>query len=99
MVLELHVWGPAFSLPSIDAQCLAAIAYLQQVVPRGEWHLIASSNPALSPTRKFHPDPEYIAALTNFQMSFPHFGTATSGLAGSGISFTTLHKYQPGTGY
>lgn len=52
MVLELHVWGPAFSLPSIDAHCLAAIAYLQQVVPRGEWHLIASSNPALSPTSK-----------------------------------------------
>lgn len=50
MVLELHVWGPAFGLPSIDAQCLAAIACLQQVVPRGEWHLMASSNPALSPT-------------------------------------------------
>ncbi|KAH8600979.1 Tom37 C-terminal domain-containing protein [Bisporella sp. PMI_857] len=50
MVLQLHVWGPAFSLPSLDPQCLAAIAYLQQAVPRGEWELIASSNPALSPT-------------------------------------------------
>lgn len=50
MVLELHVWGPAFSLPSIDAQCLAAIAYLSQAVPRGEWTLIASSDPTLSPT-------------------------------------------------
>ncbi|KAG0645512.1 outer membrane import complex 1 [Hyphodiscus hymeniophilus] len=47
MPLELHVWGPAFSLPSIDAHCLAAIAYLQQAVPRGEWQLIASSDPAL----------------------------------------------------
>lgn len=52
MALELHVWGPAFSLPSIDAHCLAAIAYLQQAVPRGEWQLIASSNPALSPTNE-----------------------------------------------
>ncbi|TVY65676.1 Metaxin-like protein [Lachnellula suecica] len=52
MVLELHVWGPAFSLPSIDPHCLAAIAYLQQAVPRGKWHLIATSDPALSPTNE-----------------------------------------------
>jgi len=51
MVLELHIWGPAFSLPSIDPQCLAAIVYLQQVVPRDEWELIASCDDALSPTR------------------------------------------------
>jgi len=50
MPLELHVWGPSFALPSIDARCLAAIAYLQQAVPRGQWQLIASSDPALSPT-------------------------------------------------
>ncbi|KAI9055087.1 hypothetical protein LZ554_000052 [Drepanopeziza brunnea f. sp. 'monogermtubi'] len=49
-MLELHVWGPAFGLPSIDAHCLAAIAYLQQAVPRTEWQLIATSDPALSPT-------------------------------------------------
>jgi hypothetical protein len=49
-MLELHVWGPAFGLPSLDAHCLAAIAYLQQAVPRGKWQLIASCNPALSPT-------------------------------------------------
>ena len=49
MVLELHVWGPAFTLPSIDAHCLAAIAYFSQALPRGEWQLIASS-PSLNPT-------------------------------------------------
>jgi sorting and assembly machinery component 37 len=49
-MLELHVWGPAFGLPSIDAHCLAAIAYLQQAVPRGKWQLMASSDPSLSPT-------------------------------------------------
>ncbi|CAG8972153.1 hypothetical protein HYALB_00009701 [Hymenoscyphus albidus] len=52
MVLELHVWGPAFSLASIDPHCLAAIAYLQQAVPRGKWALIATSDPALSPTNE-----------------------------------------------
>ncbi|KAH8755255.1 Tom37 C-terminal domain-containing protein [Hyaloscypha finlandica] len=51
-MLELHVWGPAFGLPSLDAHCLAAIAYLQQAVPRGKWQLIASCNPALSPTNE-----------------------------------------------
>ncbi|RDL31127.1 Uncharacterized protein BP5553_09916 [Venustampulla echinocandica] len=52
MILELHVWGPAFSLPSIDPHCLAAIAYLQQAVPRGKWVLVATSDPALSPTNE-----------------------------------------------
>lgn len=53
MVLELHVWGPAFSLPSIDARCLAAIAYFTQAVPKGQWVLVASSDPALSPTSRY----------------------------------------------
>ncbi|KAG9238224.1 Tom37 C-terminal domain-containing protein [Amylocarpus encephaloides] len=52
MVLELHVWGPAFSLASVDPHCLAAIAYLQQAVPRKEWVLVATSDPALSPTNE-----------------------------------------------
>ncbi|KAL8792274.1 MAG: hypothetical protein Q9195_005153 [Heterodermia aff. obscurata] len=49
-MLELHVWGPAFSLPSIEPQCLAAIAYLSQLIPHGEWVLIASCDDALSHT-------------------------------------------------
>lgn len=53
MVLELHVWGPAFSLPSIDAQCLATIAYLSQTVPKEAWVLVASSDPTVSPTCMF----------------------------------------------
>ncbi|KAF7175958.1 hypothetical protein CNMCM7691_000809 [Aspergillus felis] len=52
MVLELHVWGPAFSLPSIDAQCLATIAYFSLAVPKDAWVLIASSDPSVSPTNE-----------------------------------------------
>ena len=55
MVLELHIWGPAFSLPSIDPQCLAAIVYLRRTVPNGEWVLIASSDDAQSPTSESTP--------------------------------------------
>ncbi|KAJ5327529.1 hypothetical protein MYU51_009215 [Penicillium brevicompactum] len=50
MVLLLHVWGPAFSLPSIDAQCLAVIAYCSEALPKGSWELVATSDPSVSPT-------------------------------------------------
>ncbi len=33
-ILELHISGPGFNLPAIDAQCLAAIAYLRLALPR-----------------------------------------------------------------
>ncbi|KAL2823692.1 Tom37 C-terminal domain-containing protein [Aspergillus cavernicola] len=52
MVLELHVWGPGFSLPSIDAQCLATIAYFSLAVPKDSWVLVASSDPTVSPTHE-----------------------------------------------
>jgi len=48
MTLELHVWGPAFDLPSIDAPCLAAIFYLRQCLPPNDWSLV-SSDPHRSP--------------------------------------------------
>ena len=41
MVLELHVWGPAFGLPSVDPACLAAVAYFNRIVPHGQWILVA----------------------------------------------------------
>lgn len=65
MVLELHVWGPAFSLPSIDAQCLATIAYFSLTVPKDSWVLVASSDPTASPTRTLSPHYQYL--LFNLQ--------------------------------
>ncbi|KAG7293439.1 hypothetical protein NEMBOFW57_003489 [Staphylotrichum longicolle] len=50
MVLQLHVWGPAFGLPSIDAECLAAIAYLAQTLGPSDYQLIQSS-PSAVPTQ------------------------------------------------
>ncbi|KAK7914792.1 hypothetical protein PG985_012495 [Apiospora marii] len=47
--MELHVWGEAFGLPSIDPECLAAISYLHHAVPRSEWSLIASNDVSVSP--------------------------------------------------
>lgn len=52
MVFELHVWGPAYGLPSIDAECLAAIAYVNRAVPSDEWVLIADHDTSISSRRK-----------------------------------------------
>ena len=49
MVLELHVWGPAFGLPSIDPVCIASVAYLNRIVPRDQWILVADHDTSLSP--------------------------------------------------
>ncbi|KAA8912320.1 Tom37 C-terminal domain-containing protein [Sphaerosporella brunnea] len=68
-MLELHVWGPGFGLPSIDPQCLAAIAYLNLLLPRSEWKLVPSSNPLLSPNKQLpallvtSPRPVWISGL------------------------------------
>lgn len=48
-MLELHVYPPAFSLPSIDAHCIAAIAYFSQALTESEWRLIADT-PNNNPT-------------------------------------------------
>jgi hypothetical protein len=53
MVLELHIWGPAFGLPSIDPECLAVVSYLGHTVPQGDWTLIASNDATVSPDRMF----------------------------------------------
>lgn len=64
-LLRLHVWGPAFGLASIDAECLATITYLAYALPAARvpareekdvqndkpWELVATS-PSAVPTRK-----------------------------------------------
>ncbi|KAL7620213.1 hypothetical protein AAE478_009206 [Parahypoxylon ruwenzoriense] len=49
MAFELHVWGPALGLDSIDPECLATIACFRQLVPREDWTLIASNDASVSP--------------------------------------------------
>lgn len=65
--MELHVWGPAFGLDSIDPECLGAIACFRHFVPREDWTLIASNDAAVSP--------DYHLPALN------HGGTWTSGYA------------------
>ncbi|KAL8813963.1 MAG: hypothetical protein Q9223_006782 [Gallowayella weberi] len=71
-MLQLHVWGPAFNLPSIDPQCLAAIAYLSQAVPQSEWELVPSSDPTLSPTRELPALRDDLSWIAGFQNIIAH---------------------------
>lgn len=48
--LTLYVWGPAFGLPSIDAECLAAIALLNRLLHEDQWLLVISHDTSTSPT-------------------------------------------------
>ncbi|CAK7212606.1 hypothetical protein SBRCBS47491_001523 [Sporothrix bragantina] len=50
MSLELHIWGAAFGLPSIDPECLAAVAYLSVAAPRDAWTVVATSPSAVPHT-------------------------------------------------
>ncbi|EEQ92300.1 hypothetical protein RJZ56_007488 [Blastomyces dermatitidis] len=61
MVFELHIWGPAFGLPSIDPQCIAIVAYFALAVPAKErgpdgeleqWVLVADNDPGMVPTNE-----------------------------------------------
>jgi sorting and assembly machinery component 37 len=54
MVFELHVWGPAFGLPSIDPESLAAITYYQHALPNSEWvqWKVVASTPGSVPTQR-----------------------------------------------
>ncbi|KAH7156348.1 Tom37 C-terminal domain-containing protein [Dactylonectria macrodidyma] len=49
-MLELHVWGSAFGLPSFDPECLALITFLQNSLPAAEWRLVPSNDPSISPS-------------------------------------------------
>ncbi|KAI0456320.1 hypothetical protein F5B21DRAFT_158426 [Xylaria acuta] len=60
MSFQLHVWGPAFGLESIDAECLAAIAAFRHIFSSDDWSLIASNDTSPSPDHTlpalFHDD-------------------------------------------
>lgn len=64
---QLHVWGGAFGLESIDVECLAAIKYCSQVFGRAglddQWEIIPSSDPSICPSRTRLPVPPFFDVL------------------------------------
>ncbi|KAI9171682.1 Metaxin-like protein [Paramyrothecium foliicola] len=49
-MLDLHVWGSALGLPSIDPECLALITYLHNALPSTDWRLVPSNDPSIAPS-------------------------------------------------
>jgi sorting and assembly machinery component 37 len=96
MPLELYVWGPAFSLPSIDPHCLAAIAYLQQAVRPGEWQLIATSDPTLSPISTLSSPPPSSFALLSVADELPALRNGDIWIGGFRNIFHYIAQYSAG---
>jgi hypothetical protein len=70
-LVELHVWPAAFNLPSIDPSCLAAVLYLQLVIP-GRYLLFESTTPDNSPSGGSVPPLFDLLLLTGIERTIPH---------------------------
>lgn len=82
IMLDLHVWGAAFGLPSIDPECLAIITYIHNALPAASWRLIPSNDPSVSPSSMFTLSSISCSSLTACADLLPalnHDGTWTSG--------------------
>ncbi|KAK3080850.1 hypothetical protein LTS18_012528 [Coniosporium uncinatum] len=84
MALELHIWGPAFGLPSIDPQCIAAVAYLAKLaLPEEiEWMIVPDYDASKVPNSMYTVtlwDP--YSSDDSTQRNFPRFLTARPGYA------------------
>ncbi|KAI0422714.1 Tom37 C-terminal domain-containing protein [Xylaria grammica] len=79
MSFQLHVWGPAFGLESIDAECLAAIAAFRHIFHHDDWSLIASNDTSLNPDHTlpalFHDD-TWTSGYTNIISYLIHHSTS-----------------------
>ncbi|PWI72641.1 metaxin [Purpureocillium lilacinum] len=71
-MLDLHVWGPAFGLPSIDAECLAIIAHFHHSgLPSTAWRLIPSNDPSICPDRTPSLLLLFLLLVSSFVLPFP----------------------------
>ncbi|KAI3324526.1 hypothetical protein HD806DRAFT_48138 [Xylariaceae sp. AK1471] len=81
MAFELHVWGPAFGLDSIDAECLAAITAFRHTLANEDWSLIASNDTSVSPDHTlptlFH-DGTWISGYMNIISYLRHQVTSSA---------------------
>lgn len=49
-MLDVHVWGAAFGLPSIDPESFALITYLHNAAEPSSYRLVPSNDPSISPS-------------------------------------------------
>ncbi|KAJ6788640.1 hypothetical protein PWT90_10793 [Aphanocladium album] len=79
-MLELHVWGAVFGVPSIDPECIAAVTYLHNAIQdQSEWRIIPSNDASVSPSITNDSADPSLPARTDLLPALNHDGVWTSG--------------------
>lgn len=54
MTYELYIWGPAFGLPSIDPECIAAVAFCRHAIQdSSRWSVTPGHDPISLPSQRY----------------------------------------------
>ncbi|KAJ6262271.1 Metaxin-1 [Drechslerella dactyloides] len=94
MTMELHVWNRAFGLPSLDAECLAAIAFLSIAIPQDLWVLVESNNAGLSPNGALPALKDSARWIAGFDAIIEYVNTKSSGRSNIDRLLSPLQRAQ-----
>ncbi|KAF3311728.1 hypothetical protein TWF173_008174 [Orbilia oligospora] len=92
--IELHVWNRAFGLPSLDPECLAAIAFLSSAIPQDLWVLVESNNAGVSPNGSLPVLKDGSQWIGGFDAIVSHLNSKSAGGSDIDGSLTGLQKAQ-----
>ncbi|KAK6340936.1 hypothetical protein TWF696_009250 [Orbilia brochopaga] len=92
--MELHVWNRAFGLPSLDPECLAAIAFLSIAIPHDLWVLVESNNAGLSPNGALPALKDGARWIAGFDAIIEYVNTKSSGRSNIDRSLSPLQRAQ-----
>jgi hypothetical protein len=96
--VELHIWGEGLGLPSLDAECIAVVAYLihtSEKKPNLNWTIIPNYDTSISPNGTHLLLYEYILVLMIAAGDFPCLTSAR----GKGAGFRSSIKELEALGY
>ncbi|KAF3903909.1 Metaxin-1 [Orbilia brochopaga] len=92
--MELHVWNRAFGLPSLDPECLAAIAFLSIAIPQDLWVLVESNNAGLSPNGALPALKDGARWVAGYDAIIEYLNTKSSGRSNIDRELSSLQRAQ-----
>ncbi|KAF2102384.1 hypothetical protein NA57DRAFT_71385 [Rhizodiscina lignyota] len=94
MMLELHILGPAFGLPSIDPECNAAVAFLQQTLTPNNigWKLVPDHDASASPSGGFPLLWDDTRSVVGFTSIVKYIGATYSDISSSDEHLSTQKR-------
>lgn len=86
--MKLYILGPAFGLPSIDAECIAAVALVKTYCENNNqsWELIASHEP--TPGARLPLLEDRSASYPGFNVISSHLADASNNIPGLAADLT-----------